>query len=549
MDSKPLHRLLDRLRRAAAGPGDGLSDAELLRRFVRRRDEAAFELLVWRHGPLVLGVCRRVLRDPHAADDAFQATFLALARKAGGIARGGAVAPWLCRVAFRVALRARAAAAKRPARELPDDLPAPEDGGPAERDWQPILDEEVNRLPERYRRPVVLCHLQGHTLAEAARQLGCPRGTVAVRLSRARQRLRVRLARRGVAPAAALSGARACEGAVSATLVRAAVRGAPGFALGTAAGALSPSVRNLTEGVLRAMLLSKIKLVAGVLMTVALAGAGAAWVAHRAEAGTAPAGVAARTATPPADAPPAPRGAPDRRAGDERAAADRRREELTKQLDRATDQLALTQAQVAKHEEQWLEELVTARLKVMDLREELQARERELDEGTKAQDPLADVRLRDLIADRDRAARQLDEVRKLAATESDQRLTRALKELEAEVASRRRELEEEAAERRRRRDVGFAKLRGLRRDLLVAEEKLQALQRRQEGEREEARRDLEERARRVRQWRQALDEPEPPVAAGRPAADLEGKLDRVLRELAELRRALRPPADRRPEVP
>src|SRR5262249_8022851 len=135
MDSRPLRTLLERLRRTAAGPGDGPTDAELLRRFVRQRDEAAFELLVYRHGPLVLGVCRRVLRDGHAAEDAFQATFLALARKAGGIARGGAVAAWLCRVACRVALRARAAAAKRVAGALPADLPAPGDRGLGERDW------------------------------------------------------------------------------------------------------------------------------------------------------------------------------------------------------------------------------------------------------------------------------------------------------------------------------------------------------------------------------------------------------------------------------
>src|SRR5262249_41399202 len=133
MDSRPLRRLLDRLRRDAATPGEGSSDAELLQRFVRQRDEAAFELLVWRHGPMVLGVCRRGRRDADAAEDAFQATFLLLVRKAGSIARAAAVAPWLCRVAFRVALRVRAAVAKRPAQALPADLPAEAPAGPAER--------------------------------------------------------------------------------------------------------------------------------------------------------------------------------------------------------------------------------------------------------------------------------------------------------------------------------------------------------------------------------------------------------------------------------
>ena len=129
MNSRPLYTLLQRLRRRADPSGGGLSDAELLLRFVRQRDEAAFELLVWRHGPMVLGVCRRVLRDAHGAEDAFQATFLALVRKAGSIARGGAVAPWLYRVAFRVALRARAAAAQRQAALGPPRRPARARGG------------------------------------------------------------------------------------------------------------------------------------------------------------------------------------------------------------------------------------------------------------------------------------------------------------------------------------------------------------------------------------------------------------------------------------
>jgi RNA polymerase sigma factor (sigma-70 family) len=555
MDSRPLRSLLERLRRTAGTPGDGLSDAELLRRFVGRRDEAAFELLVWRHGPMVLGVCRRVLRNPADAEDAFQATFLALAGKAGGIARGGAVGPWLCRVALRAALRARTTAAKRVTQTLPADLPSPEVGGPAERDWQPILDEEINRLPERYRRPVVLCHLQGCTLAEAARQLGCPRGTVAVRLVRARQRLRVRLTRRGVALAATLSGALVSESAVSAALVKATVRAALGYALRGAAGALSPSVLTITEGVLRAMLLSKIKFVAAVLLATALAGAGAAWVVtYRADAGEPPtAGSGARAAAPQADGPPASRNVPDRRADEERAAADRRREELKRRLERAMELLPDAEAVLAKREEEWLNELIDARLKVMDLRQELTAKERELNALGSMTDPMADDRLRSLVADRDRAAQRLDKARETVDRESNplvQRMADELKDLGARVDSRRKELEKEAAEVRAHRDEGFARLRPLRRELIVAEEKLLALQRRQERQREEARRELEDRAARVRQLRQALDDAESaPPPAGRPAADVERKLDQVLRELSELRRALRPPEEKRPEEP
>jgi RNA polymerase sigma factor (sigma-70 family) len=553
MDNRPLRYLLDRLRRAAATPGDGLSDAELLRRFVRRRDEAAFELLVWRHGPMVLGVCRRVLRDTHAAEDAFQATFLVLVRKAGGIARGVAVGPWLYRVAFRVALRARAAVAKRPAQALPGELPAPATAGLTECDWQPILDEEIDRLPERYRRPVVLCHLQGHTLAEAARQLGCPRGTVAVRLARARQKLRARLTRRGVALTAALPAALASSSAVSAALVKAAVRGALGYALGTTAGALSTSVFTLTEGVVRAMLLSKLKLVAVVLMATALAGAGVGWATYRADAGEPPTGGDARAAPRAGDEPVAPRRAPDRRSEDEQAAAARRRQERQKRLDQAADLLAATEAKLAKREAQWLEELIDARLKLLDLQEELKARERDLDEEAKAPDPRADVRLHALIAERDQATRQLAAAKAAAANENEPRLTRmreALKEIEAQIEATQRELERQATEKKKRWEVCLAGVRKLRRDVMVAEEKVRALRRRQEWEREEARRDLEEWARRVRQLRQDPDEAESPgPGAGRAAADLERKFDEVLRELGELRRSLRPPSERKPEEP
>jgi septal ring factor EnvC (AmiA/AmiB activator) len=283
------------------------------------------------------------------------------------------------------------------------------------------------------------------------------------------------------------------------------------------------------------MLLSKIKLVAAVLMTIVLAGAGVAWVSYRADAGEPPPGT---------DAPPASRGGSDRRAEDERVAADRRRAEQQKRLDRATDLLAVTEAKLAKQEEQWLEEIIEARLKVMELQADIKARERELDEGSKTSDPLADVRLRTLMADRDRAALQLAEARRVTPDQHQ----RILEALEEKLAARQQELEKEAAQRKRERDEGLAKLRNLRRDLVVAEEKVRALQRRQDGEREEARRDREEQARRVRQLRQALDDTELPAPAdGRPAADLERKLDQILRELAELRRSLRPPADRRPE--
>ena len=190
------------------GPAGG-ADADLLERFQRNGDGAAFELLVWRHGPMVMGVCRHVLRDSHAAEDAFQATFLALARKARSIGRRESVPGWLYTVAIRVALRARERAARRAAREVaarwpgPDEPASPDNDGPEWRELRPLVHEEVDRLPPKFRAVVVLCYLEGRTNAEAAALLGCPKGTVLSRLARARERLRGRLSARGVALAAA----------------------------------------------------------------------------------------------------------------------------------------------------------------------------------------------------------------------------------------------------------------------------------------------------------------------------------------------------------
>jgi RNA polymerase sigma factor (sigma-70 family) len=164
-------------------PAEGeVADGELLRRFAEGCDEAAFELLVWRHERMVMGVCRRVLGDRHDAEDAFQASFLALARRANTIGRRESVGAWLHRVACRVALRARATAAARAARERTDvdlaALPVADEPGPGavSADLRALLDRAIDGLPEKYRAPVVLCHLEGQTYAEVARKLGCPKG-------------------------------------------------------------------------------------------------------------------------------------------------------------------------------------------------------------------------------------------------------------------------------------------------------------------------------------------------------------------------------------
>jgi RNA polymerase sigma-70 factor (ECF subfamily) len=244
-----------------------LSDEQLLDRFVARRDEMAeesFTELVQRHGPMVLGVCRRVLGDAHEAEDAFQATFLVLARKAASVLRREKVANWLYGVAVRTAQEARGRAARRRAREGRVRTPVqfePPDGSPAE--LRAILDEELARLPPRYREAVVLCELEGLSRWEAAGRLGVPEGTLSSRLARAKARLRDRLVRRGIAlPAVALAGALLREARATTlplALVESTVEAATLVAAGPAALATSASVAALTQGVIKAMLLAKLK--------------------------------------------------------------------------------------------------------------------------------------------------------------------------------------------------------------------------------------------------------------------------------------------------
>jgi RNA polymerase sigma factor (sigma-70 family) len=279
-----LNQVLDHLKRVLGHDEGGPTDGQLLARFVAERDEAAFAALVRRHGPMVLGVCRRVLRDRHDAEDAFQAAFLLLSCKAASVVRREAVGGWLYRVAYHAALEARARSARRRAREYTlEGLPHPAVAPAEPQDWRPLLDEELNRLPEKYRAAVVLCELEGQPRKAAARQLGLPEGTLSSRLAAAPRRLLARrLARRGLALPAALSAAAAAE--VPAALAASAAKAAALVAAGQLATVATP-VAALTRGVLKAMLLAKVKV--AVVAVVAASALGAGGLAYR--AGPAPA--------------------------------------------------------------------------------------------------------------------------------------------------------------------------------------------------------------------------------------------------------------------
>jgi RNA polymerase sigma factor (sigma-70 family) len=272
--ARHLNRMASQMR-----PGEP-DDADLLARFVDDRDGAAFEMIVRRHGPKVLGICRRVLRHAHDAEDAFQAAFLILARKAGSVGRRESVGCWLYRVAYRAALRAKIRTDQRTRRESPaDDVPAVEcTPDLIWADVRPILDEEVDRLPAKYRAAFVLCYLDGKTNQQAARELGCPHGTVLSRLAWARERLRARLTRRGLALSAGVVISDLANGTatavVPAVLTETTLKSVRLVAAGQAVAAVVPwPVAALTIGATRTMLGTKV-LMTTCLLAVAAVGVG-----------------------------------------------------------------------------------------------------------------------------------------------------------------------------------------------------------------------------------------------------------------------------------
>jgi RNA polymerase sigma factor (sigma-70 family) len=278
-------RQVDRLFRD--GTLAGLGDGQLLERYLTSGDETAFEALVDRHGPMVLGLCRRMLRDPRDIEDAFQATFLVLVRSAGAIRDRSFVSTWLYRVAHRVARQARNHAIRRRHGEIPVanlEASVSEDPEAADlRELGPVLDQELSRLPENYRAPLVLCYLKGRTHDQAAEELRWPVGTVRSRLARGRDLLRKRLTGRGYAPMAAIPGigpslpAGPLTEIVPPALASATVKAVLAFSStrGIPAGAAGTSMLTLTQGVLTTMNLARWKWIGLALFATGLSAGGA----------------------------------------------------------------------------------------------------------------------------------------------------------------------------------------------------------------------------------------------------------------------------------
>jgi RNA polymerase sigma factor (sigma-70 family) len=263
--SSPATKVMEHLCTTALRGAEGLSDGQLLDSYIRTRDEVAFATLVRRHGPMVWGVCQRIVGQAEDAEDAFQATFLVLVRKAAAVKPLAAIGNWLHGVARRTALKARTTAAKVRAKQLQVmSMPEPAEEGKVDRhELQLVLDQELGALPDKYRLAVVLCDLEGRTRKEVAAQLKIPLGTLSSRLATAHQMLAKRLARHGLGVSAgSLAGvlAQNATAAVPTAVVLGTIKTASLVAAGQAtAGIVSAKVVALTEGVLRAMLLTKLK--------------------------------------------------------------------------------------------------------------------------------------------------------------------------------------------------------------------------------------------------------------------------------------------------
>ena len=426
MESQALRSAVRRLRRVVYPHAVASGDAELIRAFATREDGVAFEQIVRRHGPMVMGVCRRVLRDPADVDDAFQATFLVLVRKASSLRAPDRLAGWLHQVAHRVAMKARAVRLNRARREGElFEVSAGE--APAEVVWRelrPIFDDELDRLPDRLRLPAVLCLLEGRSKREAAEALGWAEGTLSCRLHRARERLRSRLSARGLTLSAGALAAALFEGAGTAAVPD---RLIASTLQGVCTPAAAAGARALANGVTQAMFLSKVKiLVTGVLLAGMVGTGTGVGLMPGTEPGVAVSGEPARSG-PPREAAPVPREAPQ---ADPKALADA--------IEKARQNLVIANLRIKQ-------EMVRTEVAARELQE---LRRRRLDAlRAKAE------QWRPLVAKGTLPLRELEQLQdeikkaeaeqKLAMQSADPNLDRAVKEQELELLKDRVKFEEQ----------------------------------------------------------------------------------------------------------
>jgi RNA polymerase sigma factor (sigma-70 family) len=516
----PLTHILDRLRRLAARPG-ARDDADLLGRFARYRDEEAFAALMARHGPMVFNVCFRVLGDVHAAEDATQATFLVLARKAGALRLPGRLPAWLYGVAQRVARKHRRATARRlvPA----DPASEPVDPGPdplavlSGRDLLRVLEEEIGRLPGAYRLPVVLCCLEGLSQEEAARRLGCTAGSVKGRLERGRTRLHAQLVRRGLTLTAALAAVEVSRGVTRAYLSPAlsgsTARAAAAFAGNAHAlpASVSHGVIALAYGGLRDMFTSKLKVVAVLLVVAGVVGTVPGWR----KAGPAESGLAA-AAEP---------GAPPPPAADEKAADEKNTILHARAVANARQELAEYDSRAKLNDRELSDKLVEAQQKLVESEEML----RELQEE---RDTLLRIvnEERDLERQEANLKTQLQETRQKFAGPPKPEV---LESIQRPLANVQAELTRLTETKTHARAAKMQKVIDLRKKIVRQEEEIRLLERERSAWREDDDRRHEAALERIRTLEGIA-----PATSDHSQRSTDRKLEALQREVSELRREI-----------
>ena len=549
-DRKPrmppnLTTLVYRLRRLAGPPATD-SDADLLGRFARLRDEAAFAALVDRHGPMVFGVCRRVLHDAHDAEDAAQAAFLVLARRAGSVGRPDRLAGWLYAVAYRVASAARSRSRRRGRYEtaLASDRPDSRRDPLSEisaRELLEALEAEVHDLPEAYRLPLVLCCLEGLSQEEAASRLGCTPGSVRGRLERGRKRLHARLVRRGLTLPAALAAVLASRSAVSAALASVTVRGAMAFVSG-GNGVVSQQVIALANGGLKAMFWTKMKITLVVLAMSGLLGSGAGWIATVVGEGDAASQALALSAAPAADADPKLK----TKVADDKA--DREKKELLARMIAAEKAERLRRVEREAKREALLQ--AVARLRVLtevaeksDLilsNELVEERQKlaELEERRREEE--ADVKASRMPSDHEVIhAKEEDRLRVMAfgVKHSMEKAIddRLLKQLETQQKQARAKREHLESERRLLRKKQIEIMLATKKGMIAKEEDILRLERKRDSLRQESDRRRSVALDRIQQLEGGAVAEDP----NRLQKTMERRIEAIQRELAEMRKELR----------